>query len=50
MFFYQVLFVNFIYIAKYPILIFCLMLVITVLVSVVLQTVEKPLQKLVDKI
>lgn len=45
MFFYSVLFKGFVYIARYPILIFALMLAITVLVSMALQVVEKPIQK-----
>ena len=49
MFFYSVLFVNLVYIAKYPLLIFAFMLAITLSVSFVLQMVEKPLKKLIIK-
>lgn len=49
MFFYSVLFVNLVYIAKYPFLIFTFMLVITLSISFVLQTLEKPLKKFIVK-
>lgn len=49
MFFYSVLFVNLVYIAKYPLLIFAFMLAITLSVSFVLQMLEKPLKKLIVK-
>ena len=42
MFFYSVLFVDFIYIVKYPIAIYILMLVITLIVSFVLQMIQNP--------
>lgn len=44
MFFYSVLFKNFVYCAKYPLLIFVLMLVITIAISMVLQWIEKPIR------
>ena len=50
MFFYSVLFKNFVYVAKYPIAVFALMLAITLTLSFVLQKIEKPVQKIVAKI
>lgn len=50
MFFYSVLFKNFVYVAKYPLLIFTLMLVITLVLSHVLQQIEKPIQMIISKI
>lgn len=50
MFFYSVLFKNFVYAAKYPVAIFALMLVITLTLSFVLQKIEKPFQAIVAKI
>jgi hypothetical protein len=45
MFFYLILFKNLVYIAKYPLLIFLFMIVITSLLSIVIQAVEKPIVK-----
>lgn len=45
MFFYFSLFKNFVYVAKFPILIYVLMLGLTLLVSVILQKIEKPLMR-----
>lgn len=50
MFFYLVLFENLVYKAKYPILIFAFMLLITVLVSIILQFMQRPLHRLVAKL
>ena len=44
MFFYAVLFKNFVYVAKYPLPIFGLMMGITVALSMLLQLVEKPIR------
>lgn len=49
MFFYSVMFVNLVYIAKYPLLIFAFMLAITLSISFVLQTLERPLKKFIIK-
>lgn len=49
MFFHSVLFVNFVYIAKYPLLIFAFMLAITLCVSFGLNIIEKPLKELILK-
>lgn len=45
MFFYSKLFENFVYIAKYPILIFLLMLAITLIVSNIIHSLEKTILK-----
>lgn len=50
MFFYSVLFKNLVYAVKYPVAVFALMLVITLTLSVALQKIEKPIQKIVAKI
>lgn len=44
MFFYAVLFKNLVYVAKYPLLVFLLMMGITVALSMLLQLVEKPIR------
>lgn len=49
MFFYQSLFPELVYRAKYPLFIYLFMLGICTAVSYVLQLVEKPLQELVIK-
>lgn len=41
MFFYSVIFTNFVYVAKYPVLIYILMLVITIVISILLQLLQK---------
>lgn len=50
MFFFSVMFKNLVYVAKYPVAVFALMLVITLTLSVALQKIEKPIQKIVAKI
>lgn len=50
MFFYLVLFRNFVYRAKYPVFIFTYMMVITIALSLLLQIVQKPLHKAVSRI
>lgn len=50
MFFYLVIFKNLVYIAKYPLLIFALMLAITIPLSMLLQLVERPIQKRIASI
>lgn len=50
MFFYSVMFKNLVYIAKYPLLVFAFMLAITIPLSMLLQLVEKPLQKRIASI
>ncbi|MGN0171099.1 MAG: acyltransferase family protein [Lachnospiraceae bacterium] len=50
MFFYSVMFKNLVYIAKYPLLVFAFMLAITIPLSVLLQMVERPIQKRITKI
>lgn len=50
MFFYSVLFVNFIFIFKYPILIFIAMVAITVLTSALLKKIQIPIIKKVTQI
>ena len=50
MFFYAVLFKNLVYIAKYPILIFVLMIAITVIVSKVIMTIENFLTKVIKNL
>ena len=49
MFFFSTLFVNFVYIAKYPPIIFAFLLLITILISIVLQFIEKPIINLINK-
>lgn len=49
MFFYSCLFKNLVYIAKYPLLIFAFMLVITILLSMLLQLMERPVQKWITR-
>ena len=50
MFFYSVLFKNLVYIAKYPVLIYGLMMLIIIPVSILLKYLENPAQKLVQSI
>lgn len=50
MFFYSVMFKNLVYIAKYPLAVFAFMLAITIPLSMLLQMVEKPLQKRIASI
>ena len=50
MFFYLVLFRNFVYKAKYPVFIFAFMMVITLAVSVLLRRIQKPIHKAVARI
>lgn len=50
MFFYLVLFKDLVYIAKYPILIYLLMLAITIPVSMILTLIEKPIAKKISSI
>lgn len=50
MFFYQVLFVDFIFVFQYPVLIFAAMVMITVLVSFGLKRVQFPLIKMVNRL
>ena len=50
MFFYLVLFRYFVYKAKYPIFIFAFMMVITTVVSALLQLIQKPIHKAVSRI
>lgn len=50
MFFYLVMFKNLVYIAKYPLLIFAFMLVITIPLSMLLKMVERPIQKRIANI
>ena len=50
MFFYQVLFRGLAYRAKYPVLIFSLMMAITISVSLLLKQIQKPLHKAVSGI
>ena len=49
MFFYLVLFKDLVYIAKYPLLIFLFMLIITIPVSMIIQLIEKPFIHLLSK-
>lgn len=50
MFFYSVMFKKLVYIAKYPLLVFAFMLVITIPLSMLLQLVERPVQKGIARI
>lgn len=50
MFFVQSLFKNFVYVAKYPLLIFALMLIITLIISNILKIIEVPIQKEIAKL
>ena len=50
MFFYLVLFKNLVYVAKYPLLIYAFMIVLTVFVSFLLRFIEKPVQQGVEKL
>lgn len=50
MFFYSVMFKNLVYIAKYPLLVFAFMLAITIPLSMLLQLVERPIQKRIASI
>lgn len=50
MFFVQSLFKNFVYVAKYPLLIFALMLIITLIISNILKIIEVPIQKGIAKL
>lgn len=43
MFFYSVVFVDFVYLVKYPVLIYIFMLFITIIVSILLQLIQKPI-------
>ena len=47
MFFYSVLFKDFVFVAKYPILIFLLMMVITLCCSYIINLIYKPIIKLI---
>ena len=49
MFFYLCLFTNLVYVAKYPLLIFVLMLVITLPLSMLLKLLEAPIQRRIAK-
>lgn len=44
MFFYKYIFENFVYIAKYPILIFCFMIVITLIISIIINFIVKQIK------
>lgn len=48
MFFYSVLFEDFVFVAKYPVLIFLLMIAITVCCSFGINLIYKPITKLVE--
>ncbi|MCQ2468649.1 MAG: acyltransferase [Ruminococcus sp.] len=50
MFFYSVLYVDLVYCARYPAFIFLLMLAITIPISMVLSTIQKPIAKIVSSI
>lgn len=50
MFFYSVMFKNLVYVAKYPLLIFAFMLAVTIPLSMLLQLVERPVQKRIASI
>lgn len=50
MFFYSVLLKDFVYMAKYPLLIFLLMMGITIVLSMLLQLIEKPIQSRVARL
>ena len=50
MFFYSVMFKNLVYIVKYPLLVFAFMLAITIPLSMLLQLVERPIQKRIARI
>lgn len=50
MFFYAVLLKNFVYVVKYPLLIFLLMIGITTLLSMLLQMLGKPIQSRIAKL
>ena len=50
MFFYLVLFKNFVYIAKYPLLVYAFMMAITISLSIGLQCLERPIQKRIAQI
>ena len=47
MFFYSVLFKDFVFVAKYPILIFLLMMVMTLCCSYIINLIHKPIIKLI---
>ena len=49
MFFYNVLFVNLIFCLKYPVLIFVGMVFLTIIVSIILQQIQNPLNRAIDK-
>ena len=50
MFFYSCLFTNLVYVARYPLLIFALMLAITLTLSMLLKLVETPIQRRIARI
>lgn len=50
MFFYLNLFENFVYLAKYPILVLAFMLIITIPLSMLLQWTNKPVQNIIAKL
>jgi len=50
MFFYLVLFKNFVYIARYPILIFTLMILLCIMVSYVIRLIHNPIKKAIMKL
>lgn len=50
MFFYMYLFKNLVYVARYPLLIYILMLAITIPLSMIIKLIERPFQKQIAKI
>ena len=50
MFFYSVLFKNFVYVAKYPIMILLLMLMVTLMSSMIIMNIENVVSKMEKQI
>lgn len=50
MFFFQYIFVNLVFVAKYPILIYALLLFITLIVSIGIKQIQKPFDSLINQI
>ncbi|MBR6951285.1 MAG: acyltransferase [Oscillospiraceae bacterium] len=50
MFFYLVLFKDLVYVARYPLLIYAFMILLTVIVSFLLRLIEKPVHQGIDKL
>lgn len=50
MFFFQYIFINLVFVAKYPILIYTLLLCITLIVSIIIKWIQKPFDLLINRI